>query len=89
MTTGELLHFGTVGMKWGTRRSKDQINSQSRTIKRGTEIQNISSRRLDPTKMTRLYTAYTKYDKDSYTDLMGNFMYNERGYKNTFVVKKI
>jgi len=84
----ELLHYGVLGMKWGVRKQKDQINSKSRTIKRGTEIQNISSRIFDPNRAPRLYTAYTDYDKDSYVDLMGNFMYNERGYKNTFIVKK-
>jgi hypothetical protein len=36
----------------------------------------------------RLYAAYTDYDKDQYIDMMGNFMYNNRGYKNEFLVKK-
>lgn len=75
-------------MKWGIRRAKDEINSKTRTLKRGTEVQNITSRPFDPNKSSRLYTAYTKYDKDTYADMMGNFMYNEKGYKNTFVVKK-
>lgn len=83
-----LYHFGTVGMRWGVRKQKDELNSQTRTVKKGTEIQNISSRQYDSSKASRLYTSYTKYDKDSYVDLMGNFMYNEKGYKNTFVVKK-
>lgn len=88
MSTNYLIHYGTLGMKWGIHKQKDEINSKSRTIKKGTEIQNISSRVFDPKKSSRLYTSYTKYDKDGYADLMGNFMYNERAYKNTFVVKK-
>lgn len=82
-----LKHFGVKGMKWGVRKQKDKINRSTRTIKKGTEIQNISSRQY--VKNGRhMYGAYTSYDKNAYTDLMGNFMYNERGYKNNFVVKK-
>jgi hypothetical protein len=72
----------------GTNVEKDSINSQDRVIRKGTEIQNISSRELDSSRMYRLYTSYTKYDKDMYTDMMGNFEYNGKGYKNTFVAKK-
>jgi hypothetical protein len=77
-------------MKWGVRKKKDQINSRSRTIKKGTVIQNISSRELksDHKRANRLYAAYTDYDKNQYVDMMGNFMYNSRGYKNEFLVKK-
>lgn len=35
-----------------------------------------------------MYTSYTDYDKSMYVDLMGNYMYNQKGYKNTFMVKK-
>lgn len=83
-----LQHFGTKGMKWGVRKQKDEINSQERTIKKGTTIQNISSRQLDMSKGRHMYGSYTKYDKEAYTDMMGNFMYNGKGYKNEFVVKK-
>ena len=85
-----LIHFGTLGMKWGIRKKKDEINSQTRVIKKGTVIQNISSRQLDPNdqRAKRLYAAYTEYDKNQYADMMGNFMYNEKGYKNEFLVKK-
>lgn len=82
-----LQHFGTKGMKWGVRKQKDQINSKSRSIKTGTTIQNISSREL--TKPDRhMYAAYTSYDKTKYGDMMGNAMYDGKGYKNEFVVKK-
>ncbi|NLD46397.1 MAG: hypothetical protein GX660_04260 [Clostridiaceae bacterium] len=86
----ELYHFGVLGMKWGIRKKKDQINSRDRYIKKGTVIQNISSREFDKNhqRANRLFAAYTKYDKDQYVDMMGNFMYNMRGYKNEFLVKK-
>ena len=35
-----------------------------------------------------MYTSYTDYDKSMYVDLMGNYMYGRKGYKNTFMVKK-
>lgn len=82
-----LAHYGVRGMKWGSRKSKDEINSKDRTIKAKTTIQNISSRQLKGTDR-HLYAAYTTYDKNAYGDLMGNFMYNQRGYKNEFVLKK-
>ncbi len=68
--------------------TRARLNSQDRTIKRGTEIQNISSRKLDPSKMERLYASYTKFDNDSYGGLMGNVQYGGKGYKNTFLAKK-
>lgn len=83
-----LAHFGVLGMKWGVRKQKDAINSHSRTIKKGTTIQNITSRQYTSVPGKHLYAAYTPYDKAKYIDLMGNFMYNERGYKNEFVIKK-
>lgn len=97
-----LQHFGIKGMKWGVRRYQNEDGSltvagakrygedNSRTLKKGTEIQNISRRQLDSSskKANRIYGAYTESDKAEYTDMMGNFQYNSQGYKNTFVVKK-
>lgn len=83
-----LKHFGTKGMKWGVRKAKDEINSTSRTIKKGTTIQNITSRKFDEKSTRHMYAAYTSYDKTAYTDMMGNYMYNEKGFKNEFKVKK-
>ena len=77
----------------GMKRYKDEVNSKERYIKKGTEIQNISKNQLRLNnghhKGNRLYAAYTDYDKDEYTSMMGNFMYGgDSAYKNTFVVKK-
>lgn len=69
------------------KKQKDEINSKSRTIKKGTEVQTITRGAYEEGKKKRLYTAYTDYDKTMYGDMMGNFMYNGRGYKNTFVLK--
>lgn len=83
-----LQHFGKKGMKWGVRKDKDAINSKERSIKKGTTIQNISNRQLDMSKGRHMYGSYTKYDNEAYTDMMGNFMYGGKAYKNEFVIKK-
>lgn len=83
-----LEHYGVKGMKWGIRKQKDAINSNRRTIKSGTELQTITEGQYQNGKRKRLYTSYTDYDKSMYVDLMGNYMYNQKGYKNTFMVKK-
>jgi hypothetical protein len=81
-----LQHFGTKGMKWGVRKKKDAINSTDRTIKKGTTLQNISSRKFEVGKR-HMYTSYTDYDNDSYTNLMGNVMYT-KSFKNQMMIKK-
>lgn len=82
-----LIHFGVKGMKWGRRRKLDAINSKERVIKRGTELQNISSRKLDIENGRHLYSSYTPYDKTMYGDLMGNWMFDRDAYKNELIVK--
>ena len=107
--SNELSHHGIKGQKWGVRRFqnkdgsltpsgakryKDEINSENRTIKKGTEVQTISKTAVnlnnkDSRRSKRLYVSYTDYDNAEYTSMMGNFMYGGDGaYKNTFVLKK-
>lgn len=102
MRSNIIAHHGIKGMKWGVRRFQNKDGSLTlkgrrrygednvRTLKKGTEIQNISRRQLssDSKKSGRIYGSYTDADKAEYLDMMGNFEYNERGYKNTFTVKK-
>lgn len=83
---GTLMHFGTKGMRWGVRKKKDKINSIDRTIKKGTEIQNISNTSTK-NKKRHMYGSYTSYDNDSYVTVM-NMMYGDKVYKNSFTVKK-
>jgi hypothetical protein len=98
----ELYHYGVKGMKWGVRRYQNKDGSLTlkgqrrygednvRTLKKGTEIQNISRQQLDPSnkKANRIYGSYTESDKIEYVDMMANFEYDGKGYKNTFTVKK-
>lgn len=99
----ELTHWGIKGQKWGVRRYqnkdgsltkaglkryREDLNSTDRTIKEGVELQTITSRKYNEGESSRLYTAYTDYDKKMYKHMMGNIMYEKNGYDNTFVVKK-
>lgn len=84
----ELQHFGVKGMKWGVRKAKDAINSKDRTLSKGTEIQNITRGEYKNKEGKHLYSSYTDADNAHYVDNMASFMYDGKGYRNEFKVKK-
>ena len=67
------MHYGVKGMKWGVRRYRNEDRSltreglrkygveNTRVLKKGTEIQNISKTKLDSKskKSNRIYGSYT------------------------------
>lgn len=75
-------------MKWGVRKDKDRANRRDRVIRKGTSIQNISKGEMSVSDR-RIYGSHTEFDNNSYSDEMGNFMYNGRNvFQNKFKVKK-
>ena len=87
-----IRHYGVLGQRWGIRKSvnqqKDDINSKDRFIKKGTEIQNLSTGNLDFNKSDRIYGAYTSFDKAMYNDLMPFTYLDKDVHQNQFLVKK-
>lgn len=91
----ELVHYGIKGMKWGVRRKDGPdgtvsggLGSSDRTIKSGTKILNVSDREFKEGFSDRIYSSYTKYDRATYTDLLGMVGDSGKVYQNTFTVKK-
>lgn len=70
-----------------TSSSGDSRDTHDRVIRKGTEFQTITKGKYED-RNQRMYASYTDYDNKSYVDLMGNFMYDQQGYKNTFKAKK-
>lgn len=58
-----LCHYGVLGMKWGIRRTPEQLGH--RTIKAGTTFYR-STITADDDKVTNKYVTYTEPDRDNY-----------------------
>lgn len=87
-----LIHYGVKGMKWGVRK-KYYTNSMSsdRTLKRGTEYQNISRNKArDLSINSPVYTSHTESDKNAYAGQYANSMkfWGDNPYNNTLVLNK-
>ena len=94
-----LEHFGVKGMKWGVRKDRKSKRAKQgvpepytkdRVLKKGTTYQNISDRKLTDLNSNRgrIFASYTMRDNILYGDIMGNFQYSEKAYRNTIRVKK-
>lgn len=96
MDDSYLFHYGVKGMKWGVRKNKQSKQhvpspyARDRTLRKGSTYQNISRRRLNDLNSGegRIYASYTKRDNLLYGDVMGNFEYSGKAYRNTIRVKK-
>lgn len=87
----ELKHFGVKGMKWGVKKKfyKDHMNTD-RVLKKGFEIQNISTNKKREITNNPIYGAYTNHDKQAYSGSYAkNIMwYGDKAYTNSLVLTK-
>lgn len=74
---GELLHYGVKGMKWGVRRTREQLGYKTYkkqkgdvVLKKGTQFQRIVTNANN--SITKgVYTSYKASDKDLYKGVLG------------------
>lgn len=72
-----LAHYGVLGMKWGIRRTPEQLGRH--TIKKGTKFyrQTVD---YDEKAEGKKYVSYLKPDRDAYKGIYGDEIRGYRGY---------
>lgn len=87
-----LIHYGVKGMKWGVRKKYyTKSMSSDRTLKRGTEYQNVSRNKArDLSNNAPVYTSHLESDNNAYAGRYANGMkfLGDTPYNNTLVLNK-
>ena len=77
-----LCHYGILGMKWGVRRTPEQLG-HDRTIKAGTKFYRQTTN-PNESKIGSKYVSYADPDRDYYKGRAKNFiLYNSKKKKNS------
>lgn len=75
----EFTHYGVLGMKWGVRRTPEQLGH--RTIKAGTKMYRTSASSDESDKTGSTYVTYLPPDRDMYRGAWANNIRTNSGLK--------
>lgn len=88
MNNNELIHHGVKGMKWGVRRTPEQLGRV--VVKKGSYIQSMSKDSVKKAKGS-MYVSYTDKDNNFYEKTLSDYYTLNGGksvYKNVYKVKR-